>query len=108
MILKTNGASASRDQYANAAQAVVLARSPNFAVGATFAQMIYTVDYVFSGQRSPTVDRTSDSIPIESPLDKKSDTPRPASQPKPDPKTTGAVDPKMLEAYQAFLKSQQQ
>lgn len=49
MILKTNGSSVSREQYTNAAQAVVLARSPNFTAGATFAVMVYTVDYVFSG-----------------------------------------------------------
>jgi len=54
LILKTNGTSASREQYTNAAQAVLLARSPNFTAGATFGVMVYTVHYVFSGQRSPT------------------------------------------------------
>lgn len=51
LILRTNGSSASRTLYTDAAQAVILNRSPNFTAGATFAVMIYTVNYVFSGQR---------------------------------------------------------
>lgn len=70
VILKTNGSSASRETYTNAAQAVVLARSPNFAVGATFAQMIYTVEYVFSGQRSPSSDMNK--VPVNTLQDMKS------------------------------------
>jgi len=54
LILATNGAANSRELYTTSAQIVALGQSPDFSA-VPFASVVYTIHYVFSGQRNPSL-----------------------------------------------------
>lgn len=55
LIVKTNGGSASRELYQDAAQIGILGRAPDSTNGSRIGLVVYTIHYEFSGQRAPNV-----------------------------------------------------
>jgi hypothetical protein len=64
-MLETNGSATSRSLYTDVTTIGLLARAPTQASGAPIGLVVFTVDYEFSGQRSPAVSVLPDQIPAK-------------------------------------------